>query len=562
MDTQSISEELESTPKTKERGIKDVQSTLNNILTLFHNDNACAAELLCDRHSPSKRAFRIIDAELNSSELRYDELKDESEKFASALVEMGVAPGDRVATLMGKSKELIVALMGIWRLGAVNVPLFTAFAPPAVAFRLEGSGAKVIICDENQVDKAKVALDKITQGRCLLVTLGNKTAEHISFQDLIETHKTGILPYRAGPDAPLIEMYTSGTTGTPKRVIVPVRALASFQAYMEFGFDIREDDVFWCAADPGWAYGLYYAVLGTLCSGCDSILLSAGFTPELTFNVLSKFKVTNFAAAPTVYRSMMSSETQIPKEIKVRVASSAGEPLTPDVNNWAKVNLRTLVHDHYGQSETGMTVNNHHHPALSEQVKSGAMGVSMPGWRAEVLKTEADEIAGIGEVGRLAINLPDSALAWFKGYQGSPKETAEKFSQDGQWYITGDIAYRDDDDFLHFLSRDDDVIIMAGYRIGPFEVESVLSEHPAIVESAAVARPDETRGEVLEAFVVLANDHRPSEGLITELQNHVKQNFAAHAYPRRIHFIDQMPKTPSGKIQRYLLREQLKSGEF
>jgi acetyl-CoA synthetase len=214
------------------------------------------------------------------------------------------------------------------------------------------------------------------------------------------------------------------------------------------------------------------------------------------------------------------------------------------------------VFDHYGQTEAGMLVNNHHHPALRRPLKPGSMGQPMPGWTVRVLWADRDEVAPPGTVGRLAADLPASPLTWFRGYAGNPAKSAEKFTGDGRWYLTGDVASADDEGYIHFSARDDDVIIMAGYRIGPFEVESVLATHPAVAECAVIAVPDEVRGEVLEAFVVPAAGQPGSAELEGQLQRHVKDRYAAHAYPRAVHFVAELPKTPSGKVQRFVLRQR------
>ena len=535
----------------------EISLRINQLIERYNGNSVCMAELLCDHYDPQKLAFRIVGKDLQAYELTYGELRRESERVAAALSDLGVEPGDRVATLMGKSREYLTSLMGIWRLGAVHVPLFTAFAPAQVAFRLGGSRAKMVVCDAGQIDKLAPGSDMPADPQWRVITTGEASAGQLQFEQLVNAQEPGFAAYRGNGDHPVIQLYTSGTTGTPKGVVMPIRSLASFQAYMEFGMDIRQDDVFWSAADPGWAYGLFTAIFGTLTTGANSILLAAGFSPESTYRALSKFGVTNFTAAPTVYRALKASDVPVPTDIKLRCASAAGEPLTPDVNMWAEKTFDVQVHDHYGQTEMGMLIGNHHHPDLQQPIKTGSMGVSLPGFKAQVLKSDSDVPADVNEVGRLAIDLSESPLAWFTGYADNAEKTAEKFVADGRWYITGDVAEMDEDGFVHFSSRDDDVIIMAGYRIGPFEIESTLSKHPAVVESAAVARPDEVRGEVLEAFVVLSNDYPASDDLAKELQDFVKKSFAAHAYPRRIHFTVSLPKTPSGKIQRFLLRKQL-----
>jgi acetyl-CoA synthetase len=204
-----------------------------------------------------------------------------------------------------------------------------------------------------------------------------------------------------------------------------------------------------------------------------------------------------------------------------------------------------------------MMINNHHHPELKAQLRAGSMGVAMPGWTAEILQESADAPAAPGQLGRVAIDIGASPLFWFDGYIGEPDKSAQKFSPDGRWYLTGDIGRRDEDGFFYFASRDDDVIIMAGYRIGPVEIEAVLTRHPAVLECAAVAVEDAVRGEVLEAAVVLAAGFEPSEELSAELQTKVKREFAAHAYPRQIHYVASIPKTASGKLQRFLVRKTL-----
>jgi acetyl-CoA synthetase len=520
----------------------------------FNAADACTAALLCDSRSPSALAYRIIGADLTARDLTYGDLRAESERFAGALKSLGLGPGDRVATLMGKSREYLVALIGIWRLGAVHVPLFTAFAPPAIAFRLTGSAAKAVICDASQTAKLTSSTDSPADAPWRVITTGQAQDGMLSFETLTQASEP-IAAAALGADAPIIHIYTSGTTGKPKGVVVPIRALASFQAYGEFALDLRPDDLYWCAADPGWAYGLYFGILSSLTTGTPSVLLEGGFSAEATISVLARYRITNFTAAPTVYRALRTSNITVPSDLALRCASSAGEPLTPEVNAWAASALGVQVHDHYGQTEAGMLINNHHHPLLKRPLKPGSMGQVMPGWKAVVLHREREEVVKANEVGRIAMTLEHSPLAWFGGYIDEPTKSADKFSQDGRHYLTGDVGSVDGEGYFHFSSRDDDVIISAGYRIGPFEVESVIATHPAVAECAIIAVPDHIRGEVIEAFVVLRDATSASNALAGELQQWVKTHYAAHAYPRIVHFADALPKTPSGKIQRFVLRQ-------
>lgn len=529
------------------------------LLAIYDIPGASAAEFLCDRHDPDAVAFTIIDADLSGRDITYGELKTESEKVAAALAELGVSEGDRVATLMSKSADLVFTLVGIWRLGAVHMPLFTAFAWPAIEMRITGGEAKVIISDADQrgkIEKTDVPVVVAGLADCPEAREGD-----LDLATIVAAQEPGRPAAVTGPNAGMVMLFTSGTTGTPKGVVVPVRALAAFHQYIETGLDVRADDVFWNGADPGWAYGLYYGILGPLAVGRRSLLLHARYSPELAFAVLQYFHVTNFAAAPTVYRTMRAKADIAPADVTLRRASAAGEPLTPEVIDWSVKQFGVEVRDQYGQTEHGMFIINPWHDALREDVRPGSMGVPLPGWSCTVLAADSDVPAPAGELGRVAIDVPASPLMWFTGYHEAPEKTAERFSADGRWYYTGDAAKLDEDGHFYFSSRDDDVIIMSGYRIGPFDVESVLAQHPDVLESAVIGVPDDLAGEVLEAYVVLREGVLPDgvfddDDKVSELQKWVKTEFAAHAFPRKIHFARELPKTPSGKIQRFLLRKE------
>ena len=500
--------------------------------------DADAAYLLVDRHDPTGVAFppgAPAGADgLVTTDVTYGELADRSRRLACALTRLGVTRGTRVGVLMGKRTELVVTLLALARLGAVYIPLFTAFATPAIEMRLRGGDATIVITETSQADKL-APIDGLT------TIVAGDTGDR-GFDTLLAGAEPLAESVAVGGDGHLILLFTSGTTGTPKGVPVPVRALASFRTYMRYGLDVSDDDVFWNAADPGWAYGLYYGILGPLLVGRPNILLQAGFSPEVTAKVFGELGVTNFAAAPTVYRSL--SKTPVVDGFTLRRASSAGEPLTPDVIGWAQQALGTEVRDHYGQTEHGMFINNHWADELRTPLIPGSMGRPMPGFVTGIVRDQ------------IAIDVPASPAFWFPGYLDAPEKTAARYTDDGRWYLTGDTGRVDDDGNFYFSARDDDVIIMAGYRIGPFDVESVLITHPAVIDVAVVGRPDEMRGEVLEAFVVLAEGLTGDDALEAELQQLVKTGFAAHAYPRTVHFVEALPKTPSGKIQRFILRRQ------
>ena len=529
-----------------------------DLLAIYDVPGASAAEFLCDRHDPDAVAFTVIEPDLSGRDITYSELRTESEKVAAALAALGVTQGDRVATLMSKSADLVFMLMGIWRLGAVHMPLFTAFAWPAIEMRITGGDAKVIVSDADQRGKLEsTSVPVVVAG---LADCPESREGDLDLDTIVAAQEPGRPAAVTGPDAGMVMLFTSGTTGTPKGVVVPVRALAAFHQYIETGLDVRADDVFWNGADPGWAYGLYYGILGPLAVGRRSLLLHARYTPELAFAVLQYYRVTNFAAAPTVYRTMRAKRDIAPADVRLRRASAAGEPLTPEVIEWSREQFGVEVRDQYGQTEHGMFIINPWHDSLREEVRPGSMGVPLPGWSCTVLAADSDDPAPAGELGRVAIDVPASPLMWFTGYHEAPEKTAERFSADGRWYYTGDAAKLDADGHFYFSSRDDDVIIMSGYRIGPFDVESVLAKHPDVLESAVIGVPDELAGEVLEAYVVLRDGVDGGPETESALQKWVKTEFAAHAFPRRVHFVRELPKTPSGKIQRFLLRKE-RSGQ-
>jgi acetyl-CoA synthetase len=542
-----------------EEPVTSPDQRVQQLLSVYGSEQACAADLLCDRHPADAVAFTIVEEDLSSVDLTFGELRARSEKAAAGLAALGVAEGDRVATLMGKSIELVVSLLAIWRLGAVQVPLFTAFAPPAIALRVTGNGTKVVITDAQQRSKLDPGPDLSADREWRIVTTGPVSGDDIPFDALLDQPSDAVrAPVAVGGDGTLIELFTSGTTGAPKGVPVPLKAVAGMQIYQEYALDRAEDDVYWNGADPGWAYGLYYAIVSPLATGTRSLLVRPGFSPALAWSVLAKFGVTNFAAAPTVYRALRTVD--VPDGLRLRHCSSAGEPLTPDVVAWSKETLGLEVRDHYGQTETGMLVANAWHPDLHADVRPRSMGRVLPGFTIEVLKADADEIAPVGEVGRVVVDMANSPSMTFEGYVDAPERSAARFSDDRRWYNTGDVAAKDADGYLTFGARDDDVIIMAGYRIGPFEVESVLSSHAAVAEAAVVGVPDELRGEVVVAYVVPRADATPDDALAKELQQLVKSRLSAHAYPRRVHFVEALPKTPSGKVQRFLLRQSRDPG--
>ena len=517
----------------------------------FNGADAAAPWLVCDRHPAEAVAFRFVDAELEVRDMTYGELADRSRRAAHVLAERGVRAGDRVASLLGKGPDLPALILGIWRLGAVYVPLFTAFAAATVAERMNDAGVTLVVTDAEQLPKVRDLAIPV-----LMANTGADVDTH-GLDDLGAAMVAGPLWEErtpvTGPDTPIVQMATSGTTGKPKVVVHPLAYAAGWQSYVELG--LAPGESYWCGADPGWAYGLYTLIIGPLAAGVPSIFTCGTFKPEATWQVLERLRVSDYAAAPTALRALRACDPGLELPA-LRRLSTAGEPLTPEVSEWSRKRFGIDVHDHFGQTELGMPAGFAHHADLACDVVARAMGESLPGWTVTVLGSDTDEPASVGEVGRLAIDLANSPFFTFSGYGVARDHRGSRFTGDGAYYLTGDLASLDEDGLIRFSSRDDDVILMAGYRIGPFDVESVLVTHPQVVECAVVATPDPVRGEVVHAYVVPARPPEDPDALVGELQNWVRTRYATHAYPRLITFVDSLPKTPSGKIQRAALRAE------
>ncbi|MCF6232021.1 MAG: AMP-binding protein [Rhodobacteraceae bacterium] len=510
--------------------------------------NACVE--CCDRHvEANAKALDWIALDGHHETRSFAELRDDAARFANLLTAQGIQPGDVVAGLLPRTPDLVTTILGTLRAGAVYQPLFTAFGPKAIEDRMRMSGARFVVTDSTNRPK----LDTIDA--CPPVTVVTTTSTElansdIDFRHALAQHSADFAPVLRRGDELMLMMATSGTTGPAKGVPVPLRALASFRAYMVDAVDLQPDDVFWNIADPGWAYGLYYAVLGPLLLGHATTLVEGPFTVGSTYENIQRLGVTNFAGAPTAFRLMIAEGPEEAAKVqgKLRRVSSAGEPLNPEVIRWFDQHIKAPIKDHYGQTETGMVVNNHH--GLEHPVRAGSAGYAMPGFKVEVLDEDGN-IAGPNGLGQLAVDIESSPLFWFKGYYNQDTKAIS-----GGYYRTGDTVERDEQGCVTFVGRNDDVITSSGYRIGPFDVESALIEHPAVTEAAVIGLPDKQRTEIVKAVVVLAKGFEADDALAEELQTHVKTRLSAHAYPRLVEFTDELPKTPSGKIQRFLLRQR------
>ncbi|TRO41180.1 AMP-binding protein [Pseudomonas sp. ALS1131] len=500
--------------------------------------NACIE--CCDRHVGTGRTALIWEGRNGErATWTFEQLQAASARFANLLASRGIGAGDCVSGILPRTPELLITILGTWRAGGIYQPLFTAFGPKAIEHRVLTAGSKLVVTDVLN----RVKLDEVEQAPPALVVGEDFWAE-------LERQPDRFEPVMRQAGDPFLLMFTSGTTGLAKPLQVPLKAIVAFVSYMREAVDLRPEDRFWNLADPGWAYGLYYAVTGPLALGHATTFYEGAFSVESTCRVIREYGITNLAGSPTAYRLLLAARDEVEAAIKgrLRAVSSAGEPLTPEVIRWFAEGLGCTIHDHYGQTELGMVLCNHH--ALQHPVRLGAAGFAMPGHRVVVLDEQQRELPA-GQPGILALDMARSPLFWFPGYRGMATKAFV-----GNYYLSGDTVELNDDGSISFVGRADDVITTSGYRVGPFDVESALIEHPAVIEAAVIGKPDPERTERVKAFVVLHAGHAADDALAEALQQYVRKRLSAHAYPREIEFVSELPKTPSGKIQRFLLRNQ------
>ena len=529
----------------------------------WHWDGQPLHELLCDRHDPTAAALVFQDGDAPPRPVTYGELADRSRRLAKSLRDMGVARGDRVGVMLPKIPELYVVAVALARLGACYLPLFTAFGPGAVQDRVEASGLKVLITTQEHRHKF-CAVDR---GRAVVTVTGASGVEAAD-RDFGGCEAGAVLSpgehaTSSAGDELLALLFTSGTTGNPKGVPVPARALLNFAIYLREGLGVHRDAVFWNVADPGWAYGLYYNVYGPLYMGHTAHALNAPFSPQATIDFMAERGVTHFAAAPTVYRGLRAAAPQVdPAMFRLQAASSAGEPLPVAVGRWFESRFGVPIFDHYGQTENGMTCVHHHvGPRARDRARAPdmSMGVPLRGFDLAVLGDDGVEVANDGVMGHLAIDVGESPGFWFPGYwrRGDPVADARGY------YMTGDRAcFWTVDGERVFVSggRSDDVITAAGYRIDPTEVEERIMQLGFVAEVGVVGLADELKGEAVAAFVVLTDAARAAADerrLRQSVFDHVR-GLAKHLAPRPDHvfFTADLPKTESGKIRRNVLRSR------
>ena len=538
----------------------DMNALLAEIYGEHLDDRLNAYMACCGRHVRDGRGDNLAllheDTAGNVTRMTFAELDKASAQVANLLTSYGVQVGDQVATMLPRTPELLTIVLATWRIGAVYQPLFTAFGYDSIKYRMDKANTKVVFTN---IDNRSKFEDLAEQTKMVMVgSKNNAQADNESkwsddyYAQMMATQPQTLEAVLLNEDAPFLQMFTSGTVGKSKGVSVPLSALSAFYLYMRYAIDLRADDNYWNMADPGWAYGLYYAITGPLLMGVTTYFNEAGFDAANTRDFMVRHKITNLASSPTAFRMMKSSgvfeksHDDASARLSLRCANSAGETLNTEVVNWVETYLNCQVKDQYGQTETGMTCCAHH--ALAHECPTGSMGMALPGHTLVVLDDDM-QVLPDGEQGQLAVVVSQSPAFYFCGYSWNEKDA---FVDD--YYLTGDVVERHSDGSYWFSGRDDDIIITAGYRVGPTDVENTVLEHEAVAESAAVGVPDEVRGHTIKSYVVLKDGIEGTDEIAKEIQDLVRRRLSTHAYPREVEFVAELPKTPSGKIQRFLLR--------
>jgi acetyl-CoA synthetase len=513
-------------------------------------------------------------ADGSSGRLSYAELQAQADTLSHALQRAGVQRGDRVAIVMPQRPETAVAHIAIQQLGAVAMPLSMLFGPDALAWRLQDSGAVLALVDESAIANLLLARPECPALAVVLAVGGAAGQGDLDWAGaLAASPATPFEPVDTAADDAAVLIYTSGTTGPPKGALIPQRALignlSGFVCSQNW-FGTDEDEVFWSPADWAWTGGLMDALLPTLYFGRPIVAWNGRFSPEKAFELMARHRVTHSFLFPTALKAMMKAvpEPRSRYALQLRAVMSAGEAVGDAVFHWCEQALGLTVNEMFGQTEINYIVGNcgswvdaqgRRQPGWP--ARPGSMGRAYPGHRVEVID-EAGRVCPRGTPGDVAVHRLDihgePDPIFFLGYWRNEAATAAKFTGKpaDSWCRTGDTAVMDADGYLWYQGRSDDVFKAAGYRIGPSEIENCLVKHPAVANAAVVPKPDAERGAVVKAYVVLAQGHCADEALVQALQQHVKGRLAPYEYPKEIEFIEQLPMTTTGKVQRRVLRLQ------
>ncbi|QCJ45884.1 acyl-CoA synthetase [Haloprofundus sp. MHR1] len=514
-----------------------------------------ATDFLRKHDDPERVALRYENPDGPSANLTFRDLDDRSDRLAAALAALGIEAGDRVGVVVPQKPENPVTHLANWKLGAVSVPLTVLFGRDALEYRLVDSEAKAVVVDPAVRDEIDAISDACPDLEHVVELGSNVEGDAHAFDDLVASEKPGIDVYDSTPETPSAIMYTSGSTGPPKGVLHSHalwlgRAAAAYN-YFDQGL---HDATLWTPADWAWGAALGGTLFAALHHGCTIVgWPREDFDPEDVFDFMARHGVTKAFMPPTALRMLMSVENPTEKyDLALETLAAVGEPLTPEILDWVDETFDDVpVNEFYGQTELNLVVGN---SSNWFEAQPGSMGKPLPGYDVAVVDQETRERLPTGEPGELAVR-PDDDRVFFDEYWGLPEKTANK-RLDGDWFLTDDIVMQDDEGYLWFVSRADDVILTSGYRVGPMEVEKAILRHPNVEQAGVVGVPDETRGEAIQAYVQPTSDAFDEETLRTEIEDLVRDRLAAYEYPRHIEFVDELPTTSTGKIRRLDLREE------
>jgi len=508
---------------------------------------------ICDKWAHQRYRLALIYENEKGQEEQYTfwDLKRLSNKFANGLQAYEIDQGDRVGILLPQCPETAISHIAIYKVGAIAIPLFTLFGTDALEYRLSNSEAKGIITDEANLHKILEIWEKLPRLKVVIVTGGEKQERVLDFWELIEKGSTELEPVKSKADDPALIIYTSGTTGPPKGALHAHRALLGHLPGVEFphNFFPKEDDLFWTPADWAWIGGLIDVLFPSWHHGIPVVAYRAKkFDAEEAFHLLAKYGIRNAFMPPTALKMMRQVRDPGSRyDYHMRTIGSGGETLGEELLDWGKDVMGLSINEFYGQTEVNLVVSN---CAEIMEIKPGSMGKAVPGHIVEVVDEEGNVVPP-GVVGGVAIKRPDPVM--FLEYWRNQEATEAKYI--GDWCLTGDLAKKDEDGYLWFVGREDDVITSAGYRIGPAEIEDCLMKHPSVSMVAVVGSPDEVRTEVVKAFIVLKPEVVPGPDIEEEIKQFVKVRLAAHEYPREIEFVSELPMTATGKIMRKELKK-------
>ncbi len=499
---------------------------------------------------PDKVALRWLDDNGADLALSFADISERSRKVCNLLSEAGVKRGDTVVVVLGRQTAWWEVLTACIRMGVVASPGTTQLSARDLAYRVNAANASAVVTDLMCAKKIDTIVGECPTLQTRILVDGERS-EWIDYDQALLSASTHFETCNTQSDEDALCYFTSGTTGYPKMVMHSHSYAIGHQTTGRFWLDLTPDDLHWNISDTGWAKAAWSSYFGPwACGAALFVHHTSGFNPAKTLEMLSAYPVTTMCGAPTIYRMLVQHQPETHQYPYLRHCVGAGEPLNPEIIEVWERATGLIIRDGFGQTETTLLCGNF----KGVEPRFGSMGKPAPGIELAVVDLDGQPVA-TGVEGDIGVRVkPVAPQGLFKEYKGEPERTASCFR--GDWYLTGDRATVDEDGYFWFVSRADDVILSAGYRIGPFEVESALIEHDAVAESAVVSSPDEQRGEVVKAFVILSPGHDASDTLKLELQQHVKAVTAPYKYPRKLEFVEELPKTVSGKIRRIELRER------